>query len=736
MYKWYIIMITIVLVIMIITMTVVTVRIIRNQNANANAIPNGTANPNVCTNKPVDNKIEAFTEYLKEKMSRALLLNINDSTQLSDIKTGWGPANQFGMGIYVKNTPGGRGPVKVWSTFCGEEGIRASACKWSDDEPKFYFGSGTKPITATMVAGQLYKTWRHKNPNSDPKEFIDWYSGKSGERGNNAASYSDIFKMTNGFDGSNFVETVSRASNTQSPDTSKLNLTQNIRDWLYCCSTSDLVTECPANTSMFCHNTCSSLCPEPLDKSFTSTDSSGKCLSPYCPDSICRWALRDKDNKLLKVDPNSVPITSGKVKCYCPIIPPTDFQRIFENLSVYNVAMMRSGIPDSDSIWGLDTVAQNASRTSSIGPIQFASEILGFDWNPLWKSGVPVTKSAILDNGSLKSSNRPAAQYSSSAYTFLGILLWLLTKSPPNTTWSDIDLNSLLPNHLQHLINFAGTIGNGGEQYFKTDEYGNKYYSYELTVNKGGVVQAPPTEGTPIGPTQTGLEKRGTTLKVAPTSVQPIRQYNGKFKKDIFVDWDSSSGMLCGNGWGTASDMAEIYMNIFSPTADHPIMGKEIQRHYVDAFLRYNGPNAQELYQNQLQPPLCLGVQAWSQGGTYNCGSMGPDWFGLTDFNSYTSYGTLPVYGHLGDTYGYCSCHIYFPPGKLTAWEPLKNSTDYYFTTNTAGEYVPDPNWNLTFEFSGGMEFTMSCAQNSCISESQGPIQQFIWEVIKDPFKW
>jgi hypothetical protein len=44
--------------------------------------------------------------------------------------------------------------------------------------------------------------------------------------------------------------------------------------------------------------------------------------------------------------------------------------------------------------------------------------------------------------------------------------------------------------------------------------------------------------------------------------------------------------------------------------------------------------------------------------------------------------------------------------------------------------------WSLVFEFAGGLEFTISCAQNSCISESQGPIQHFIYEVVKDPFKW
>ena len=38
-----------------------------------------------------------------------------------------------------------------------------------------------------------------------------------------------------------------------------------------------------------------------------------------------------------------------------------------------------------------------------------------------------------------------------------------------------------------------------------------------------------------------------------------------------FLDWDSSSGVSCGNAWGKCTNVAEIYMNILSPDADNSI---------------------------------------------------------------------------------------------------------------------------------------------------------------------
>mgnify|MGYP001009362414 CR=1 FL=1 len=203
--------------------------------------------------------------------------------------------------------------------------------------------------------------------------------------------------------------------------------------------------------------------------------------------------------KQAEKDPNTVPFRTGE-SCECPIVRPNDYQNILQNLSIFDVSMMRSGIPDSDSIWGIDTAAQLASRTSAIGPVQFVSEIIGFDWNPLWtpisqenyepifrprvskiirhqqkpktlpyistlsdvsdisKKYTPITKSlggSIDTNSEGEISNYPVAQYSSSAYTFLGILLWLLYDNKKKLDWTQIDLNQLLPREIRNMINFA-----------------------------------------------------------------------------------------------------------------------------------------------------------------------------------------------------------------------------------------------------------------------------------------
>tara|TARA_Y100000389_G_scaffold187553_1_gene209073 strand:+ start:77 stop:931 length:855 start_codon:yes stop_codon:yes gene_type:complete len=218
-------------------------------------------------------------------------------------------------------------------------------------------------------------------------------------------------------------------------------------------------------------------------------------------------------------------------------------------------------------------------------------------------------------------------------------------------------------------------------------------------------------------------------------------------KSKQFVDWDSTSGVLCGNGWGTCSNMAEIYMNIFSPTAENPILDKEIHSIYVNEFLNYTGPNWKNLWYNQIRSPYCLGGSAWGQGGTYNCGSMGPDWFALYDDSSEDAYcyGCIPCYGHLGDTYGSVSGHVYVPsstnydnkggkPGILEIYPPWISDTNSYsqYINDT---YVPYKNWKLTFHFAGGLEFTLSQCINFSDDQTTA-IQNFITEVINDPFVW
>lgn len=704
------------------------------------------------TSPPPDPKIEKFKKYLKEKLTLALKKNLSDPSQLDDPKSSWPNGTQFGIGIYIKNTPGNRGPVKQWATFCGGENATFSLCPNVNEEPSFFFGSGTKPITVSLVASGLFKLWKSKFPNKDPKEFLEWYGGPSNNRGApGAATYKDIYNLANGFPKSNFYEVLAPKSNTQS-GTGK---SQTIKDWIYCCQ-SGSGSKCPAKTSLFCSNTCEVLRPVPLDPSFNSFTGP----NPYCPDSICRWAWTNEDGTKATVNPNGVAFGWPDASCSCPIIQPNEYNDILQNLSVFNVGMMRSGIPDADSIWGLDTSSQKASRIHSIGPIEFVSEIIGFDWDPSWKNGKPVTQSWDMVqkdsgnyNGSIYSegipfnyggsntepSDYPAAQYSSTAFTFLGSLLWLLKDSNGVKQWWEIDLNSFLPEPLAPLINFAGTSGNGGSNFMRTYN-GERYYSYEMVVRKGGVIHSIPNDGI-FGPKRTTL---GGGPK-APGYKYKIRTANNPNGEMIqFYDWDAASGLMDGNAWGKASNMAEIYMNILSPNADNPVIDKEIQKEFVNEFINYMGPNWKTLYNNKLRAPWCAQTQAWSQNYTYNCGVMGPDWFSFTDKNPYdmnsSDYGTIPCYGHLGSTWGYNSCNVYFPGGTIKAYRPwVDDKNPNYCSNNDPKNWVckkKNNNWTLTFKFCGGNEFTISCVQNSVLSESMGPVQQFLWEVIKDPFNW
>lgn len=726
-------------------------------------------NKNVCgicpaigpqENNTNDPKIEAFITYLQSKMEKALQKYVYK--QHAGSTTPLTKNSNIGLGIYIKNTPGNRGPVKTWRNYLGNENTNYDT---NNTEPSYYFGSGTKPLTCTMVVAQLYKLWRKNNPKKDINEFIKWYAGDLNQPGAPpAVTYKDLFQMTNGFENSNFTETLTQPSNTQTPSTG-VPYTQSLQEWLFCCKNGGLIKNCN-KTGIFCDDTCSELCPVALDhKTY-----GGKCQSPFCPANMCDWAW-NTDYTLktpAEKDPNSISFQSYEW-CNCKPVEPSQYQNILQNLSVYDVTMMRAGIPDSDSVWGIDTSAQLASRTSTIGPVAFVSEIIGFDWNPLWKkvetqenyeparrpritekirhmvkpniandnkllsltesvndsTYVPSTQSlqhSIPGNATAIPSNYPAASYSSSGYTFLGILLWLLYDSKMKLDWTKIDLNQLLPRKVRNNINFAGTEGNNGINYFTTDDRGNRYYSFEKTVTYGNITHPGIVDGSPIGITQTDNNIKAPVFE---RTLPDGRTYK-------FVDWDASSGVMDGNSWGKCSDMAEIYMNILSPNADNPILGdKQLQKLFTENFNNYNGSNWKRLYNNRIRAPYCLGANAWSQDLTYNSGVMGPDWFYILDYPDYpyspdSTYGMIPCYGHLGSTYGFQSGHVYFPGGEIKAYKPYKNDTTYY----------SDPNWSLTFDFCGGNEFTISQAHNNSNDDQSGAIQVLITELIKDPFDW
>ena len=87
-------------------------------------------------------------------------------------------------------------------------------------------------------------------------------------------------------------------------------------------------------------------------------------------------------------------------------------------------------------------------------------------------------------------------------------------------------------------------------------------------------------------------------------------------------DWDVSSGLFDGNGYGRPSDCAKVLFNIMSLTAKSPIVSSDkyknndtIAQHYARKFLR-----------GDLTPSLSDNILTvnWSAGlFSYNCGIMG-----------------------------------------------------------------------------------------------------------------
>ena len=153
----------------------------------------------------------------------------------------------------------------------------------------------------------------------------------------------------------------------------------------------------------------------------------------------------------------------------CTPLSTKEFNDIFmNNVTVYDIACMKAGIPDADSLslnnGTRDTIDQTKHRIHSYGPIEYVSELIGFDWHPgyyldnnEWRPYAPGKDITYF----------PPTMYSSSGFTLLGSFLWFLDKNDGTTKeWWEIDINSsFLPTNLQNLINFAGTSGNNGTKY-------------------------------------------------------------------------------------------------------------------------------------------------------------------------------------------------------------------------------------------------------------------------------
>lgn len=325
------------------------------------------------------------------------------------------------------------------------------------EEPSYYFGSGTKPITAMLVTKAIYDQYKNKNQNTT--NFIDWYIG-SGYEGNRAYSYT----------GNETYGAVTMGEILKlAPDTKYI---ETLNDGKTSETIQNLITK-----YIYTKDACKY---------------KGKSQDT-CPSSICQQWWGD-DNYCWEVtnggNPQGWPGTWVKdpnnpggwmppnypYDCKCPTIDTSSFPNIFFNMmGPYDLSNMRCGIPDADTLsnninkflpgnkgqTALDTIDQLYNRAHSIGPVGYASELIGLDWIPGYNdSNYPNTAGLSIPT-------LPPASYTSSGYTLLGCLLWIF--DPNNTTqtdWWNIDINnSYLPKKLSQLINFAGTSGNNGTKY-------------------------------------------------------------------------------------------------------------------------------------------------------------------------------------------------------------------------------------------------------------------------------
>jgi hypothetical protein len=307
-------------------------------------------------------------------------------------------------------------------------------------EPAYYYGSGTKPITASLTVNAISKAWRYSNPNGTAEQFMSWYRGTGLINGiyssYGAVNMSGLLQMATQ---SYYNETLQKYTDNRDPQNigtpTFTTSTKTIQDWYSTIYTND-------------------------------------------QESACSWkGLSQEQEKC-----NTNMCYEGTNQGICSCITITNIGDIFmNNLTPISMINMRGGVPDADTIatspkglvpstgaQQLDYIDQVIGRTTPIGPMNYSRGLVGFNWVPGWNSNnSPITPG--ISNG-----YNPPAQYSSSGFTLLGTILWILDPNGPKSKdvavdWSKIDINkSFLPKALQNNNNYAGTSGNGGSVYFVT----------------------------------------------------------------------------------------------------------------------------------------------------------------------------------------------------------------------------------------------------------------------------
>ena len=297
-------------------------------------------------------------------------------------------------------------------------------------EPSYYFGSGTKPLTANLVINALHK--KTKNRWKKVGDFTKWYLGTETTKNNNyndSVKLNEIFNLKNL---GNYYETIYDNKNNKYI---KNKIQYLLKNCIYtkdaCNYKSNVQIKCPFQ------------------------------LSDIAP------------------------------KCTCDQIKQEDFSDIFLNkISIFGLASMQGGIVDADGLHynlpkfkniptnintfsptSVDTLEQLYERTESIGSVNFIREAIGFQFYPGYN------QNKLPNSPGLINPKIPAGMYSSSAYTLLGSFLWILEDSSTNKEWWEIDINEYyMPDNLKSIINFAGTSGNDGKKYM---------------VNKGEILPEP-----------------------------------------------------------------------------------------------------------------------------------------------------------------------------------------------------------------------------------------------------
>ena len=325
----------------------------------------------------------------------------------------------------------------------------------ADREPAYYYGSGTKPITTSLVTNAICNSWFKNNKQGTAYQFLKWYRGSGLDSSDDtyktfgAATMRDILKLG---DQSYYLETIEKY--TKSIDPKNIGnpaftlSSETIQNWYKIIFSNDNTISC-----------------------------SWKGLSQdpqRCPTNQCYEILNAQGN------PEADPLKNPP-HCDCQTL--TKLSDIFSlKLSPIDMLNMNGGIPDADTVLTgtkglipspnalqLDYIDQLIGRTQSIGSMNFIRELIGFNWIPGWNND---------SNGNIKPNtigvdgyNLPG-EYSSSGFTTLGTILWVLDPLGPKSenhakNWTDIKINeSFLSSPLQKNNNYAGTSGNGGEKYF------------------------------------------------------------------------------------------------------------------------------------------------------------------------------------------------------------------------------------------------------------------------------